>query len=221
MILDRRLPPAVTLGPRSSKLASSALSSGTNAVYRGSRRSRRTRQHGGCGQSAKPGDRGAPPATAHGHPAGQPPRTITSPRPYPSRGSRCTGFASAQGPSSATLMRMSRTPSRTLAVNVALAARKRCAESRWRPARLPPDNGQITDRAGAGIHGTWAGWSAASSVPPAPIARGGSLDRLMGNRVGRLGLCGNRYLRCAFSTVHSSRKSCWSRPGGCPDGCCQ
>jgi cytochrome b subunit of formate dehydrogenase len=24
-----------------------------------------------------------------------------------------------------------------------------------------------------------------------------------------------------FSTVHSSRKSCWSRPGGCPDGCCQ
>jgi hypothetical protein len=32
MILDRRLPPAVTLGPRSSTLACSALSSGTNAV---------------------------------------------------------------------------------------------------------------------------------------------------------------------------------------------
>jgi hypothetical protein len=43
MILDRRLPPAVTLGPRSSKLASSALSSGTNALYRGSRRSSPTR----------------------------------------------------------------------------------------------------------------------------------------------------------------------------------
>jgi hypothetical protein len=42
MILDRRLPPTVTLDPRSLKLASSALSSGTNAEYRGSRRSSRT-----------------------------------------------------------------------------------------------------------------------------------------------------------------------------------